>query len=360
MKLTDLALRSLPFETGQRDYPDDAVRGLTIRVGARTKTFMLVTRHDDRRSRLKIGTYPEWTLREARERARDLLAEARVRTTEEPAALTFGKALDRFYQLHVPSMRPGSQQQCTRILTRQFSSLAKRPLPGLKTSELAALLDRINAPAEKRNAFVWLRTFLNWCYQRGYLDQNPIARVKGMGASKQRDRVLSADELTAVWQASYQHHSADYGALIRLLILSAQRKGQWLAFEPSFIDGDAVIFPASVMKAARVHLLPLTDAMRREIGNRLTFGKWTTSYNKRALDRLSDITGYCLHDLRRSAATHMAEAGTPPHVIERILAHQSGVVSGVAARYNRASYMPEMRAALEKWEQRLASLLSGA
>ena len=160
------------------------------------------------------------------------------------------------------------------------------------------------------------------------------------------------EELDHVWRATYQHHSDTYGALIRLLILSAQRKGQWLAFDLAFIQGDTLVFPGTVMKMGKSHTLPLTEGMRREIGNRATFGNWTTSYNKRALDRLSGVTGYCLHDLRRSAATYMAEAGTPPHIVERILAH-AGQISGVALVYNRAPYLSEMRDALETWEQRV-------
>ena len=80
-------------------------------------------------------------------------------------------------------------------------------------------------------------------------------------------------EIDQVWKATYQHHSDTYGALIRLLILSAQRKGQWLAFDPAFIQGDTIVFPGAVMKMGKSHTLPLTDGMRREIGNRATFGR---------------------------------------------------------------------------------------
>ena len=83
-----------------------------------------------------------------------------------------------------------------------------------------------------------------------------------------------------MFKASYLHHSDTYGALIRLLILSAQRKGQWLAFDPNFIQGNALVFPGAVMKMGKSHTLPLTEGMRREVGNRATFGNWTTSYNK--------------------------------------------------------------------------------
>jgi hypothetical protein len=196
VKLTDLTLRSLPFQDGQRDYTDDVVRGLSVRVGRKTKTFMLSIRRGQTRERVSLGHYdpPHFTLSMAREKARDLLAEARTRK-EQPAAITFQAALDKFKALHIPTMRPGSQKQAIRLLSTRFSALSRRRLTHLKTSELAAALDDIEAPGEKLNAFIYLRAFLNWCYQRGYLDQNPISRLKAPPASRTRERVLSDQEL---------------------------------------------------------------------------------------------------------------------------------------------------------------------
>jgi integrase len=81
------------------------------------------------------------------------------------------------------------------------------------------------------------------------------------------------------------------------------------------------------------------------------FNGWSKS--KGALDKLSGVTGWTLHDCRRTFATRLAELAVAPHVIERLLNHATGTVSGVAAVYNRASYMAEMRAAIELWERYL-------
>jgi integrase len=78
------------------------------------------------------------------------------------------------------------------------------------------------------------------------------------------------------------------------------------------------------------------------------FSGWSKS--KAALDKLSAVSDWTLHDLRRTFATRLAELGVAPHVIERLLNHVTGTVSGVAAVYNRASYLAEMRAAIEVWE----------
>jgi integrase len=351
MNLTDLKLRSLPFEDCQREYPDDAVPGMYIRVGKKTKTFMLTIRLPIRR-RVTIGRYdpPHFTLSMARERARDLLAEARV-AKDQPAAMTFEAALELFKTTHIPTMRPGSQEQARRILSKRFTALARRRLTEIKTSELAATIDVITAPGEKLNAFIYLRAFLNWCYQRGYIDINPISRLKAPAASRIREHVLSDEDLIRVWTTV----SADsFSAFIRLLILTAQRKGQWYAFKPEFIQGETIVFPAEVMKAGKTHVIPITSIIARTIGDHCFTG-FSEGRRKRELMKLSQTSGWTLHDLRRTTSTRMAEQGVAPHVIERLLAHS---MPGVTARYNRASYIPEMRDALKKWENHLQALLS--
>jgi integrase len=355
VNLTDLKLRSLPFENGQRDYIDDAVRGLSVRIGKRRKTFVLTIRRGDKREKVSLGQYdpPHFTLSMAREKAKDLLAEARI-AKDQPAAMTFEAALELFKTLHIPNMRPGSQEQAIRILSKRFTALTHRRLTDLRTSELAATIDAIHAPGEKLNGFIYLRAFLNWCYQRGYLDQNPISRLKAPPPSRERENVLSNAELIRVWNTASE---GSFGAFIRLLILTAQRKGQWYAFRPEFIHGDTIVFPGHVMKQGKTHVIPLTPTIARTIGNH-SFTGWSEGRNKRGLLKLSQTSGWTLHDLRRTTATRMAELGIAPHVIERILAHSSGSISRVAAIYNRATYLPEMKSALLSFEEWLQALLS--
>ena len=81
------------------------------------------------------------------------------------------------------------------------------------------------------------------------------------------------------------------------------------------------------------------------------------SKNKIALDRICHIEPWTIHDLRRTFATNLAALGTPPHVVEKLLNHASGTISGVAAVHNRFRYMDEMRAAISAWESRLDDIL---
>ena len=87
----------------------------------------------------------------------------------------------------------------------------------------------------------------------------------------------------------------------------------------------------------------------------MPFNGWSKS--KHQLGEVSQTSNWTLHDLRRTFATRLAEMGVAPHVIERILNHVSGQISGVAAVYNRAKYFKEMEEAVTLWESRLKSII---
>jgi integrase len=84
------------------------------------------------------------------------------------------------------------------------------------------------------------------------------------------------------------------------------------------------------------------------------FNGWSKS--KAALDELSGVTDWTLHDLRRTFATIHARIGTPVHVTEKLLNHISGTHAGVVGIYQRHSYMPEMRKAVEAYDAYLSAL----
>jgi integrase len=79
---------------------------------------------------------------------------------------------------------------------------------------------------------------------------------------------------------------------------------------------------------------------------------------KARVDLRVRIAPWRLHDLRRSAATYMAEIGVLPHIVEAVLNHQSGHKASVAGIYNRAKYEPEMRSALQRWADHLDKIVA--
>jgi integrase len=176
---------------------------------------------------------------------------------------------------------------------------------------------------------------------------------------------LSLAELAAVWRACGDDA---YGAIVRLLILTGQRREEigGLRFEEI---GDGIIaLPAGRAKNKRAHVIPLsapahTILAARPPRSEFVFGKVFTSWSrgKYLLDTALDtkLVPWTLHDLRRSVATGMAELGVAPHIVEAVLNHVSGHKAGVAGIYNRATYEKEKRAALATWADHVLAAVEG-
>jgi len=81
---------------------------------------------------------------------------------------------------------------------------------------------------------------------------------------------------------------------------------------------------------------------------------------KRLLDQLSGVAGWCLHDLRRTCVSGMARLGIPPHIADKILNHNAGTISGVAAVYQRHEFLSERQEALERWGSHVAHIVAEA
>ena len=261
MPLNDARVRGLPFEEcGQRDYQDDILHGLSLKVGSRTKTFMLTLRTANGRRRVKLGTYPSLSLAKAREKARDMLAVARLAKDESPRT-TFAEAFDTYSGTHLAKLRLSTSTQQARLIRRHFlSRLGRCTLSDITARDVAPIVDAIRKSAECRAAFVAVSIFFNWCAKRSYLDVSPIARLDAPKKGEPRSRVLTPDELVAVWQVLPDD---DYGHLCRLLILTGQRAGQWARVRAEYIAGDIITWPGSVMKSGKSHSLPLTPWFSR-------------------------------------------------------------------------------------------------
>ena len=119
----------------------------------------------------------------------------------------------------------------------------------------------------------------------------------------------------------------------------------------------------------RPHIVHLSDRAIAVLGKAKKQGKFVFSAAgshpfqgfsnaKRELDAISGVTGWRLHDLRRTCVSGMAGLGVAPHVADKILNHQSGTISGVAAVYQRHQFLSERKDAIEKWGAHIAHILS--
>jgi integrase len=208
-------------------------------------------------------------------------------------------------------------------------------------------------------------------------DANPVVGTNKAAEEISRDRVLSDEELRLVWSCAGE---GDYSAIIRLLILTGQRREEVAAMRWSELDFDKRLWRigAERTKNGFQHDVPLSNeaieflaAHGGREGRDLVFGSREGPFQgwgnaKIALERRiranlgekSGLKPWRLHDLRRTVATRMNELGVLPHVVE-VLNHISGHKAGVAGVYNRASYAAEKRQALDVWAAHVIALMDG-
>jgi integrase len=186
-----------------------------------------------------------------------------------------------------------------------------------------------------------LKTFLRWCVGQAILDQSPAEGVPLPTKEVARDRVLDDSELTQV-------------------ILAARNIGGPYGREELDLAQRIWMIPKARTKNAKAHIVHLSRqalAVLKRADQRgplvftllgiKPFQDFTNA--KRRLDELSGVSGWRLHDLRRTCVSGMARLGVAPHVADKILNHQAGTISGVAAVYQRHEFLAERRAALDLW-----------
>lgn len=358
MRLTDLAIRSLPApEKGQKTYFDDAMKGFGIRVSqGGSKSFVVM--YGPQRRLKTLARFPDTSLKDAKIAARGFF----VADKPSPSKLTVMAATEAFLAHCERKNSPRTTADYKRLLNRHL------PTGKLNAITKAGLLERLNrladVPAEQRHAATAIGVFLNWCVAAGHLQTNPILGVRGIGHIKKRDRVLTADELKTVLQASLAY-PFPFGPIVTLCITTGLRRSEVGHLHRSYIDG-GIHLPPEITKNGLAHHFPIGPLTEHVIAAIPTTGDilfpgrqegywqgWSKA--KKDFDPLSQP--WTLHDLRRTFASVHAALGTPIHVIEKLLNHVSGSFAGVAGIYNRWTYWPEMTEAITRYEAHLQSLL---
>jgi integrase len=215
-----------------------------------------------------------------------------------------------------------------------------------------------------------LKTFLGWCVGQAVLDRSPAEGVPLPTKEVARDRVLSDTELTQVILAA-REIGGPYGAIVELWALTGQRREEVACLHWEELDLAQRIWtiPKTRTKNAKAHVVHLsTQALgvlkRADQKGPLAFTLLGTkpfqdfTHAKRRLDQLSGVIGWRLHDLRRTCVSGMARIGVAPHVADKILNHQAGMISGVAAVYQRHDFLSERRQALDLWGAHVGAMLT--
>jgi integrase len=386
MRLTKANVAKLSIPNGKSELLvfDEALAGFGVRLRYGGKrTWIAQYRLGSKQRRLSLGSTETVEPEEARKRARAALSKVQLGVdpqTEKSAAriqaaITVGGMIETYLSRRDGWLRPSFLADVRRYLRVHWSPLHEIPVQSVNRAIVAARLSEIaasNGRYSANRARAALSAFYSWAIGEGIANENPVSGTNKATEEVSRDRVLSPEELRLAWQLA---GSGDFGSIVRLLILTGQRREEVGGMLWSEVNLDAALWSIGPdrTKNGRPHDVPLSFAamtimrsLSRHGDRDFVFGSrngpfqgWSNA--KAALDarmaaalnaEKSDATkmpAWRLHDIRRTVATRLGDLGILPHVVEAILNHLSGHRAGVAGIYNRAVYSAEKRDALSRW-----------
>jgi integrase len=382
-KLTTKAVEAIKPTTDRREIPDALLPGLYLIVqpsGARS--WAVRYRHGDRTRKHTLGNYPLLDLKAARElgaKALRVAAEGRDpgHDKKQERGTTVEDVVAQFLDRHCRhNHSPRTLKESERLLRLYvLSRWSDRPARNISRAEVREMLDRLMAdgtPVLANRVHSITRKFFGWAAEHEIIPASPVAGLKAPAVEKSRDRVLTDQELRTVWNAA---EGADpiYGAMVRLLVLTGQRRGEVAGMEWAELDLKNRLWslPGARTKNGRAHDVPLSrqaiaiiNALPRTSERYLFSPTGNAAINgfgkpKDRLDELCGFADWTVHDLRRTVASGMARLGIGLPTIERVLNHVSGSFAGIVGVYQRHDFATEKRAALDAWGRHVAAIIDG-
>jgi integrase len=419
-RLTDRSLQKPAPAAGQIELWDDVVSGFGLRIAAGgSRTYFVMKRLHGRLARRTVGKVPvgvvpneargEVSLTQARKRARDMILQMDCGVDPSPKAAlakaatanpsTFGEVAAAY--MADPSKRGGgalrSKGELERKVRVDLAGWIDRPVGEITRADVRALINTKHAtsPVAANRLLALVRRIFRWAVRDDLITANPAADIDRPAQEEERDRVLTLAELRRIWVCT-DALGHPYGQLIKLLMLTAQRRNEVAGLHWSEIEGNSWKLPDARAKRGKGHLVPLSpravailEELPRIGDSKLVFTTGRRGAKKgekvdtkalpvpvsgwsRVKDRIDRLIAearakelnepvdlgrhglahWTLHDIRRSVATHLrdCEAMGGDRVerltVSKILNHAEG---GMTRIYDRYSADPEKRFALEAW-----------
>jgi integrase len=294
-------------------------------------------------------------------KGRDPAADRKAATLEAKRkaaheALTLGALLDQWSALRLADKRESYAVEAVRAIKVAFPKQLPLPAADLDRAGVVRVLDNI--------------TCYQWAIRRGSIVTNPFVNLP-VAATVKRDRVLTNAELRSIWQATDKPGS--FNSIVRMLMLTAQRRDEVANMAWSELSDDLSTWtiPANRAKNGQTNIVPMApqvQAMLRATpryaenplvfpGERGAFSGWSKS--KAALDKVSGVKEWRLHDIRRTAATGLQRLGIRLETTEAVLNHIGGSRAGIVGIYQKYDYADEKRAALCAWGKHVTAIIEG-
>ncbi|ADH86822.1 integrase family protein [Desulfurivibrio alkaliphilus AHT 2] len=382
MKFSEAKIRNLRPQS--KKYYLREANGFSVRImPSGAKTWLFIYTFDGKRKEMNLGHYPAVTLEAARRKYRaafDLFEQGNdpvamhLEKKEERRRTPFlSDLVDEYINKHAMRFkRSWAKDQA--ILNRDVvPAWGQRKAVDISKRDVILLLEKIvdrGSPGMANNCFQIIRKMFNFAVDREILEISPCTGVKMPAPKMARDRVLSEEEIRVLWSGLERAKiSHEVQRAIKLILVTAQRPGEVMGMDFSEIEGRWWTIPADRAKNGKAHRVYLTDTALELIGEntggfvfpsprhrenpRPIGSNAMTVAHRRNKDKIP-LEDFTPHDLRRTAATFMAEMGTMDEVIDAILNHSK---MGVIRVYNQYRYDTEKQATLEAWERRLQRIL---
>jgi integrase len=380
-------VRSPDLTKRQITYIDTLERGLALLLVVSyggTKTFRVLTYHDGKARTRKLGTYPALSVKEARAHAREYW-ENPLKFEAKASVGTFKEVAENWIKRYVDLHRLRSKPEIQRILDKHlYPEWRDRPFLEIRRGEVNRLLDKvIDADSHRKSqprknqgrsqadaVLAVIRAVMTWHQTRDENYISPIVRGMRRHKSKPRDRILSDDEIRALWTALDDFRT--FGPLLKLCLLTAQRgrkvasirwddieAGIWKISQESREKGTAKSLRLSTIARE------IIEAQPRFNNNPHVFAGWPTGHfnswsqhkaalNARLKDILPGMQSWTIHDLRRTARSLMIRADIRPDIAERVLGH---AIAGVEGVYDRHDYLEQKSNAIARLSALIQSII---
>lgn len=382
--ITDIVASSVKSVAGkQLSLWDSGTKGFGLRINPQgTKTWQVMI--GEKRKRVTIGHYPRVSLKDARKLAMKVIAngEAPPKKSTELTPYTAAAAVSKYMELNHANSRPRYAKEEERLLKRHLlAKNANFPIDKFTATHILAITDNLSHfPSEQFHAHRAIKTFFKWALSRQLISISPAAHLPTPGKINERDRLLTDDEVRAIYRAATSL-AYPYGFLVLICIHTGLRRGEVGSLRWSRITSEYITIPKEISKNKREHVLPnligenlkfvprateivvenSKQVMRESdllfpTANGHPFCAW--GKNKRRLDALCNVDDFVLHDFRRYLSSTMRRLGVPIDVTETILNHVSGSRSQIQRIYDRHDRIPEMQQALQLYEKHLAGIVT--
>lgn len=378
-----------PHPARRITFVDEDTPGLILRVtpgGA--LSWSAWYRYHGQPRRFTIGRYPEWGLADARQRAREVIADAgreidaaaikrQQRVEAQRAAVrgdTFQALAEKCLKAIGPRLRPRTLEEYTRALKADvYPKLGKLVPERIERGGIRALIadKAAEAAIQANRTFGVVRRVFSWALSEELISVSPCAGLRPPSVERIRERVYTDLEIRALLVAA---PAGDLADLINLLFRTATRSEETRGARWADIDFDRALWtiPGDVTKNRSAHPVVLSKGAIRIFKarrNTVPVGcPWVfpgvrseTGYlpnpgyeEMKEFRTAAGIADFRFHDIRRTVATRLAEAGVAVSVIEAVLGHRPPRLVRI---YQKHSYVPEMRAAMDAWDARIGRIL---